>query len=358
MSLRDDKAQLVAMVMAARLREQDAERRVAMAQRGASRKRSRETKEVEAVTEPSLQLRDGWTMDTFVEQLDRGDLSRVSEEMIEKRECSEVGLGGRIRPIVTHITHEMQLEVVHSMLIQGPDHVRKICAMPQRSDGWFAARVHRLTGSKAGSCAGFNPYETPDKMLCSLLWPCFVSNAAMRNGTLQEPWAAKSFLRRIRADMRDPKAQLAIPGLIVSQEEPMLAYSADGVVVFSDGTRKLIEIKCPFKRKPYPAVPKMYDCQMQLGMHILDLPACYFVVYCGTGVPGRDDETYIQEIPRNRRFTEDVLLPAMRKFFFRRYLPMQVCLKMGMLRNNQCHIPHGVRVDYLDGSVWKTVGLK
>jgi hypothetical protein len=158
--------------------------------------------------------------------------------------------------------------------------------------------------------------------------------------------------------MCDPNAQLAIPGLIVSQTEPMLAYSADGIVVFSDGTRKLIEIKCPFRRKPYPTVPKMYDCQMQLGMHILDLPACYFVVYCGTGVPGRDDETHIQEIPRNRRFTEDVMLPAMRKFFFRRYLPMYACLKLGMLRHNQCHIPHGVRVDYLNEAVWKELAKK
>jgi putative phage-type endonuclease len=349
MSIENDRKELVALVLGARLREQAADRHAAQGVR--KRRREKEEDEEEEKEEaPELTLGDGWQMDTFEDQLRRGDLSRVSEEMITTH---TIGRMGRAPPAVNRITQDMQLAIVQSMMINGPDHIREICSMPQRSEGWFAARVHRLTGSKAGSCIGFNPYETPDKMLCSLLWPSFSTNAAMLNGVAMERPAAVSCLRRIRLDTGDPNVQLAIPGLIVSQEEPMLAYSADGIVLFSDGTRKLIEIKCPFRRKPYLTVPKMYDCQMQLGMHILDLPACYFVVYCGTGVPGRDDETHIQEIPRNRRFTEDVMLPAMRKFFFRRYLPMYVCLKLGMLRHNQCHIPHGVRVDYLNETVWK-----
>jgi putative phage-type endonuclease len=310
--------------------------------------------EVELNTEekgPVLSLGAEWVMESFDEQMKKGDLSRMSKKMIEDN-LGNRGFTGRFLPKIALITREMQIKIIREMLMRDDDHVREICSMAQRTEGWFAARLNRITGSKAGSASGFNVYETPDKLIVSLLWPSVISSPAMINGTKMERFGAKSFLRKIRLEMNDPNAQLAIPGLIVCKNEPMLAYSADGIVIFSDGTRKLIEIKCPFKRKPYPSIPKMYDCQMALGMHILNLNSCYFVTYCGTGVPGVDSDTYIKEIPRNRIFTETVMLPAMRKFFFRRYLPMKVCFDLDILRQGQCHVPHGVRVEYLNESIW------
>jgi putative phage-type endonuclease len=260
---------------------------------------------------------------------------------------------GRHQPSVSTITRAMQVHHLRHMRMSGPDEVRRIASMPQRSKGWFASRTHRFTGSKAGSGAGLNPYESIDAFLLSLLWPrATFQNAAMRNGTLMEPMAAKSFLRQIRRQTQDFSAQLAIPGLVVSEKEPMLAYSPDGVVMFADGSKHLIEIKTPYSRKPYPAVPKMYDCQMQLGMHLLNLDSCFFVVYCGLGEEGKDDDTHIQAIPRNREFTEGTLLPALRTLFFRRYIPLLVCRDLGMLLEGQLHLPHGVGVEYLDVSIW------
>lgn len=257
-----------------------------------------------------------------------------------------IGLNGRPTFAVRCITREMQMQIVSSMLMDGPDHVRRICAYPQRTPEWFAARVHRLTGSKAGTAAKMNPYETQDQLLAELLWPTFVGNGACLNGTLMEPFAAKSLLRL--EQQKDPGAQLAIPGLIVSAKEPIFAYSADGIVLYSDGSRKLIEIKTPVRRKPYASVPPMYMCQMQLGMYLLGLDSCMFVVYCGRGVEGLDIDTHVTEIPRDDVFIEQLLLPRIRNFFFTRYLPLRVCFEQGMLRKGQVYIPHGVSVDYLD----------
>ena len=249
------------------------------------------------------------------------------------------------------ITREMQMQIVNRLRIEGPDEVRRICDYTQRTPEWFTAREHRITGSRAGTAARMNPYESPDKLLCELMWPNFKGNAATRNGTKCEPFAAKSLLRIVR--LADPGAHLAIPGLIVSQKESFLAYSADGVLLFSDGTKKLVEIKTPVKRKPYTSLPPMYKCQIQLGMHILNLDACVFVTYCGTGRAGRDDETHIQEFNRDEEFISNILLPRLRNFFFGRYLPLRVCFERGMLRHNQCHVPNGVDVEKIDAACLK-----
>jgi putative phage-type endonuclease len=249
---------------------------------------------------------------------------------------------------LTCITRDMQLSIVKRLRISGPEDIRRICAYTQRTPEWFTAREHRLTGSRAGTACKMNPYESPDKLLCEMMWPNFKGNAATRNGTKCEPFAAKSLLRIVR--LTDPGAQLAIPGLIVSQEESFMAYSADGVLLYSDGTKKLVEIKTPVKRKPYPSLPPMYKCQIQLGMHILNLESCVFVTYCGTGRAGRDDETHIQEFKRDDEFLRSILLPRLRTFFFTRYLPLRVCFEHGMLRQNQFYVPNGVSVEKFDAA--------
>jgi putative phage-type endonuclease len=304
-------------------------------------------------TEPPPFLPEGFTFVSDVELLrEEGIQATKSPTATTSPEAARVtvGLTGRLTFAVRCITREMQMRIVDAMHIDGPDHVRRICSYAQRTPEWFAARVHRLTGSKAGSAAKMNPYETQDQLLQELLWPTFFGNAACENGIRMEPYAARSLLRIER--LKDPEAQLAIPGLIVSEKEPIFAYSADGVVLYADGSRKLIEIKTPVRRKPYPSVPPMYMCQMQLGMKNLGLSSCLFVVYCGRGGEGIDRDTHVTEIPRNEAFIEQFLLPQMRWFFFRRYLPLRVCYELGMLRKNQVYIPHGVKVEYLDQNMF------
>jgi len=244
------------------------------------------------------------------------------------------------------ITREMQQKVLDSKVV-GDEDIRRINSAPQRSQEWHAAREGRLTGSRAGTAIGKNPYESQDDLMRSMLgFTKFAGNAATRNGTKMEPFAAASFLRIMRARY-GAGCQLGIPGLIVCKAHPYIAYSADGVVILEDGTRALIEIKAPFRKKVYPMTPPMYFAQMQLGMFVLNLSACYFVVYCGSGGHTDDSNTHIEVIPRDNKYINETLLPGLNKFYFKRFLPMYICLKHNMLKNGQVYLPCGVRVEYL-----------
>lgn len=203
--------------------------------------------------------------------------------------------------------------------------VRRICQLPQRSKEWMKAREGRITGSRIGSIIGLNPYQSADQALRDLLWGSdFKGNAATRRGTTLEPRAAESLLRVIRSE-QDVHAEMAIPGLIVCIKDPIFAYSPDGVILFRDGRKVLVEIKVPFNRKPYDLIPKQYYCQMQLGMYVMDLSSCLFTQYCGEGKGAWEDcKTVIQVVNRDDRFIESRMLPLARKFYHDRYLPMRL----------------------------------
>lgn len=204
--------------------------------------------------------------------------------------------------------------------------VRRINSAPQRSKDWFEARESRITGSRIGACIGLSGYQTPDAVLHEMLWgSTFKGNAATRRGTEMEPYAAKALLKKLRAENKE-QVDLAVPGLIVCQKEPIFAYSPDGIVLYkSSSSKDLVEIKTPFNRKPYDLIPKSYFCQVQLGMYVLGLNRCLFVQYLGEG---REDETEecikVVVIPRNEKFITQRLLPEARKFYFNRFVPMKL----------------------------------
>lgn len=230
---------------------------------------------------------------------------------------------------------DMNMKVLLDELQVTESDVRRICQLPQRSEEWMKAREGRITGSRIGSIIGLNPYQSVDQALCDLLWGSdFKGNAATRRGTELEPRAAESLLRVIRRD-QDVKAEMAVPGLIVCLKDPIFAYSPDGVILFSDGRKVLVEIKVPFNRKPYDLMPKQYYCQMQLGMYVMDLSSCLFTQYCGEGKGAHEDcKTVIEEVKRNDQFIESRMLPLARKFYNERYLPM---------RSQQLNFPQKVR---------------
>jgi putative phage-type endonuclease len=252
----------------------------------------------------------------------------------------DMGIVGESK--VLEITKEQQEEIVKGLKVTEKQ-VRKICNFPQRTPEWHEARKHRITGSRIGSAIGMNRYQTEDQLLSEMFWPCFKGNPATQRGTRMEKFAAESILRITRRKTGNPKIQLAIPGLIVCQKEPIFAYSPDGVIIFPNGERLLLEIKAPFNRKPYPKVPPSYYCQVQLGMYVMNLDHTIFVMYCGEGVVGDDSQTHILKIKRNEDFIQNILLPKARKFF-QRYTLLSICFDRGLLKTGQVYLPRGVKV--------------
>jgi hypothetical protein len=61
----------------------------------------------------------------------------------------------------------------------------------------------------------------------------------------------------------------------MNEGEDFIAGSPDGITA----SGRLIEVKCPLRRKPGDFVPDMYKYQIQTLMHILRLDSCDFIQY-------------------------------------------------------------------------------
>jgi len=257
----------------------------------------------------------------------------------EKRSCNDYVCLPPVPGEVRVVTLDMQRAVVESLGPITDDDVRRICAYPQRTPEWFDARKHRITGSVCGAAIGNSPYQKPRDLVFQLMWSTFKGNKFTDYGTKNEPLAQQAYINIMRKK-HGPGFNLGLPGLIVSRVSPYLAYSADGVAIFTDGNRRLIEIKCPYKRQRYNGIPPMYFCQMQLGMHILRMESCDFIEYCGS-----EEATFITPVPRDPEFIRRRLLPGLRHFFFEMYLPMAVAKSMGWLGFESAFMPYGTTVE-------------
>jgi hypothetical protein len=99
----------------------------------------------------------------------------------------------------------------------------------------------------------------------------------------------------------------------LNQNEGFIAGSPDGITA----SGRLIEVKCPFRRKPNGVVPAHYVHQVQTLMHILQLKVCDFIEYVPAGVwtdevfsivtIERDDAFWARVEPLLRRFWDEVV---------------------------------------------------
>lgn len=165
-------------------------------------------------------------------------------------------------------------------------------ACPQRTDEWYKKRQCHLTASSIASAVGDNPYEKRMTALRKKLGfgPPFKGNAATEHGNYYEDIAVKIY------EQRTGEKQIEF-GLLESIKtdhngEPVdtsfLAGSPDGITA----TGRLLECKCPYRRKPNGTVPNIYTYQIQGLMHMLDLPICDFFEY----VPGSTWQEEIFEV--------------------------------------------------------------
>jgi len=215
-------------------------------------------------------------------------------------------------------------EFMASMEISVADQ-KTIMATPQRSDKWHEYRAKRMTASNFGSIVGVNPYASPKSALKNMLWPRKFSCAATEWGTKYEDTAAKIFqTQMIRNRPELGIASVQFPGLIISPEKPYFGCSPDGIVVMKSGKRRGLEIKCPFSKKLYPAIPAYYYAQIQGTCGLLNLEAYYFAVWT-------PQETLIEEYAFDRDYYFQFLLPRMETFYFEEYVPLAILKHKGLL---------------------------
>lgn len=174
---------------------------------------------------------------------------------------------------------------------------------PQRSKEWFTLRESVITASDAGSALGLNFFKSRDAFILEKCGYFYIddklvqcdkkpdtSSEATRYGCQYEDEARDFYVKRTGEKVHEI-------GLVKHPVYNWLAGSPDGVTE----SGRLLEIKCPFKKKLKPEIIPCYYVQVQLLMEILNLEVCDFIQY-------RPPNEYVaMEIHRDRSWFEKTL---------------------------------------------------
>ncbi len=230
-------------------------------------------------------------------------------------------------------------------------------AVAQRSDRWHwfraggpgLATTHdgrpceprlvltRMTASLFGAAAGHNDYKKEGELLRDMLWPSFQGNDATEYGTTMESTAFEMTqvhaIQEYRAAGYDD-VWIEETGICVSRQHPWLAASSDGLLYATkrDGcVSGTIEIKCPYARQFYPKTPAYYYDQFQGTAAVLGVRLIHFVIYT-------PERTQINRYEWDETYWNKTLLPTLRSFYMRQYLPRAIYKDRGQLRPGEIDV--------------------
>lgn len=172
----------------------------------------------------------------------------------------------------------------------------------QKSDEWLSLRGKMLTASDAAVATGDNPYSSEKEFILSKCGHrTFFGNEATKHGEKYEDEARDKWC----AMTGEVSHEI---GLFPHPVHDWLGGSPDGITE----SGKLIEIKCPLKRKITNEVPIYYMPQLQLLMDILDLDEAVFIQYKPYELTWPAPEEFVvTHVPRDREWMT-VNLPKMR----------------------------------------------
>lgn len=172
----------------------------------------------------------------------------------------------------------------------------------QRTPAWYAARATRLTASDVAAAIGCNPNcSRAQLMKRKVNGDKFTGNAATEWGQLHEDTAIARYEHLTGEEVFQC-------GLFVHPQCDEIAGSPDGIT----NSKKLIEVKCPYRKGLQATVPAMYMPQIQTCLEVVGAEACDFIQY----IPGsewRKEEIVIITVPRERQWFDRHYL-SMRSF--------------------------------------------
>ena len=175
----------------------------------------------------------------------------------------------------------------------------------QRSEEWLALRGKMLTASDAATAIGVNSYEKPDELILKKCgYNKFTGNEATEHGNKYENVARDIYCEKYGEVAHEI-------GLHPHPLYNWLGGSPDGITE----SGKLLEIKCPLRRKITDEVPVHYMPQLQLLMEILNLEECDFIQYKPEEVTWPNPpEFLVTNVKRDREWFA-AQLPVMESFW-------------------------------------------
>jgi putative phage-type endonuclease len=168
-------------------------------------------------------------------------------------------------------------------------------------------REKDVTASDVPSIVGESPWKNRRSVLFDKTFGIRQPESdAMRHGHYYEPVAIKKFCDKTGA-------KVEYPGYVKHKKFQWFGGTVDGVATMPDGSRCVIEVKCPVSRKITDEVPAHYIGQVQSYLELLDLDTCLFVQYKPPG-PRKPEEFLITNVKRDRGYMES-RLPSLLRFW-------------------------------------------
>jgi putative phage-type endonuclease len=176
----------------------------------------------------------------------------------------------------------------------------------QKSTAWKNQRAYYCTASQHASALSMCPYRSRNDCLrqyAGVISNTFTGNVATRHGERYEDEAVQKY-----EEMRGVKVMLF--GMLPFYEESLwLGGSPDGIT--TDGI--LVEVKCPYKRKPNGTVPAHYVPQVQSMMSGWGLNQCHFIEYV-PATAWKSEVFDVIALPRSEAYWQTAL-PKLKMFW-------------------------------------------
>ena len=167
--------------------------------------------------------------------------------------------------IINELTYKERLEKLNEL--------KKLELPEQRSPEWYALRKKILTASSLASALGKCHFSTRDELLLSkIIEKPYESNPITEWGVKYEDVAIQFYEELYNTKVLDF-------GLIPHPELDIFGASPDGICDENGNKEylsRMVEIKCPPKRKFTKTVPSHYWMQMQGQLEVCDLDECDF----------------------------------------------------------------------------------
>lgn len=166
------------------------------------------------------------------------------------------------------------------------DHVNRLAAanqVPQRTPEWYSQSKLMLTASEFSNVLG-----TPRAVSSLALQKVAPVAENLRPNTTacctpeMSPFDWGIRFEPVVKQVMDMMggAKIMDVGRIIHPENPRLAASPDGIIIAANDLNsigRLVEIKCPVRRKIDGTIPHEYWCQMQIQMEVTGIDECEYV---------------------------------------------------------------------------------
>lgn len=231
------------------------------------------------------------------------------------------------------VSKELRDFYMNSIVLSKKEIVELACDTLQqsKSDKWFSARYLRVSASQNAYSIKSRKTKTVESLVGDMLFPKQFDVSATQYGRSHEADA-----RKLYEAVFDVKVETV--GVIVSEKQPWLCASLDGVVFKNNTIVKIVEFKCPSSCQQLPIVNfeekkcnvgylkfcgdgvelrenTVYYTQCQIQMYISGLNVCDLFIY----TPVENGSICIT-LHRNEKFLQEVVIKC-EIFYFQNFLP-------------------------------------